>query len=85
LRNDNGKGEPDLKKLREKVQERIGNRTIEVPSIDMTNDARDAVVCVFTGMLFLAGKCYEPEEAKGEAALDDTLVREGWIWFPRGE
>lgn len=85
LMNDNGKGELKLELLRERVQGIIGNITIEPPTDCMTDDARDAVICVFTGMLFLAGRCYEPEEAKGEAALDDdTLVREGWIWFPRG-
>lgn len=87
LMNDNGKGELKLELLRERVRTLIGNSiTIKMPTDRMTDDARDAVICVFTGMLFLAGRCYEPEEAKGEAALDDdTLVREGWIWFPRGE
>lgn len=79
---DDGKGEPVLELLRERVQWLIGkNITIKMPTDRMTDDARDAVICVFTGMLFLAGKCYEPEEEVDEEALQT----EGWIWFPRGD
>lgn len=47
-----------------------------VDALSIGEHALDAVLCVVAGLDFLAGDCYEPEEAT-------VARREGWIWVKR--
>jgi len=61
------------------IQQFISRRftsTRDVDALSIGEHALDAVLCVVTGLDFLAGDCYEPEEVS-------VARREGWIWVKR--